>query len=99
MVTQLVVPVGLPTVGTGAVSDSLPAFQTLFLLLGCPVQPKYESYCNLIYYVWLIFLVGQPFYERKRGGVYGNWSGSWDVIYERRINKTKLKCQKINNKT
>jgi hypothetical protein len=74
------------------------ALGTLFLLLGCLVQPSFEGTCNLISHVWLIPWEACSFpkgteggvsYEKMKEGRAGRRIGrkcGWVVIYERKIN-------------
>lgn len=79
----------------------LPAYETLFILLGCLGQLQYERRCLILLHLEVMCLFismgGPPFSLEKRGGVdgeekrerFGGEEEGPDVIHERTLNKKK----------
>lgn len=48
---------GQLTVRTSEFLALVPAFRTLHLLFGCHVQPQYDSFCSVLFYLLFLYLV------------------------------------------
>lgn len=70
----------LPTMGVWGLYNSSPVLGTLFLLLGCLVQPRYKGLCPVLQYI----LLGHVWWIALEKKQKRSESGG-DVMWEERL--------------